>query len=102
MASLLCLILDHPQQRDEITEGWDGNRQSLFQDSQDSQDRSKALRYRWGRVVRFEADLKAESEGLSGGWYKLIEENKHGSGKCNKNEDICQDKGDGKEIKMSH
>lgn len=65
-------------------------------------DRSKALHYRWGRVVRFEADLKAESEELSGGWYKLIEENKHGSGKCNKNEDICQDKGDGKEIKMSH
>ena len=93
MASLLCLILDNPQQRDEITEGWDGNRQALFQDSQHRS---------WTGTKHFEADLKAESEGLSGGWYKLIEENKHGSGKCNKNEDICQDKGDGKEIKMSH
>lgn len=45
----------------------------------------QALHYRWGKVVRF----KAESEGLSGGWYKLREENKHGSDKCNKNEDIC-------------
>lgn len=59
----------------KLQEGWDENRTVRTRAGQEQSicttDSEKGFGSR--------QTLKAESEGLGGGWYKLREENKHGS-----------------------